>query len=123
MSDDLNKPEYLDDTDPERNLDYWRQDHGGVITNHNGVADALLKNDKLYNAMKGDWQRTSLSGSKNIITTMASSTSNENKKTPKQWHVAVRPIAKQWKLDTMTPWHPLEMTANSPTNGWTCPML
>ena len=69
MSDDLNKPEYLSDTDPERNYDYWRQDHGGTVTNHNGVADALLKNDKLYNAMKGDWKRTSLSGSQNIITT------------------------------------------------------
>ena len=69
MSDDLNKPEYLSDIDPERNYDYWRQDHGGVVTNHNGIADVLLKNDKLYNAMKGDWKRTSLSGSKNIITT------------------------------------------------------
>lgn len=69
MSDDLNKPEYLSDQDPERNYDYWRQDHGGIVTTHNGVADALLKNDKLYNAMKGDWQRTGLSGSKNVITT------------------------------------------------------
>ena len=69
MSDDLNKPEYLSDTDPERNYDYWRQDHGGTVTNHNGIADVLLKNDKLYNAMKGDWKRTSLSGSQNIITT------------------------------------------------------
>ena len=69
MSDDKNKPEYLSDQDPERNLNYWRQDHGGMVTNHNGVADALLKNDKLYNEMKGDWSRTSLSGSQNIITT------------------------------------------------------
>lgn len=69
MNHDINQPEYLDDKDPERNYDYWRQDHGGMVTNHNGVADRLLKNDKLYNAMKGDWKRTSLSGSKNIITT------------------------------------------------------
>ena len=69
MSDDKNKPEYLSDQDPERNLNYWRQDHGGMVTNHNGVAEALLKYDKLYNEMKGDWSRTSLSGSQNIITT------------------------------------------------------
>ena len=69
MTDDLNKPEYLSDEDPEKNFDYYRQDHGGLVTNHNGVADKLLKNNKLYNAMKGDWKRTSLSGSKNIITT------------------------------------------------------
>jgi hypothetical protein len=69
MSDDFNKPEYLDDTDPEKNYDYLRQDYGGTITNHNGVADALLKNNDLYNAMKGDWTRTAWSGSNNIKTT------------------------------------------------------
>ena len=69
MSDDLNKPEYLSDQDPEKNHDYWRQDHGGMVTNHNGMADSLLKNDQLYNAMKGDWSRTAMSGSKNIRTT------------------------------------------------------
>ena len=69
MSDDFNKPEYLSDEDPEKNYDYLRQDHGGTITNHNGVADALLKNDALYNAMKGDWTRTAWSGSNNIKTT------------------------------------------------------
>ena len=69
MSQDLNKPEYLDDTDPERDLNYLRQDNGGLITNHNGVADRLLKNDKLYRSLKGDWNRTSWNASKNIRTT------------------------------------------------------
>lgn len=70
MSQDLNQPEYLDNTDPEKNYDYQRQDHGGTITNHNGMADALLKNDKLYRSMKGDWSRTDWNNSKNIkITT------------------------------------------------------
>jgi hypothetical protein len=69
MSYDNNQPEYLDDTDPERNHDYWRQDHGGTITNHNGMADALLKNDKLYNAMKGDWKREAWNASHNIKVT------------------------------------------------------
>jgi len=69
MSQDYNKPEYLDNTDPERNTDYWRQDHGGVVTTHNGVADTLLKNDKLYNAMKGDWNRTDWNAAHNIKTT------------------------------------------------------
>ena len=32
---DYNQPEYLDDTDPEKNLNYYRQDSGGMITNHN----------------------------------------------------------------------------------------
>lgn len=64
-----NENEYLPDQDPEKNLDFYRQDHGGFVTNHNGVADKLLQNDKLYNTMKGDWKRTDLSGSKNIITT------------------------------------------------------
>jgi hypothetical protein len=69
MSDNLNQPEYLDDTDPERNYDYWRQDHGGMVTNHNGVADKLLKNDELYRSMKGDWTRTSWNAGHNIKTT------------------------------------------------------
>ena len=64
-----NENEYLSDQDPEKNLDFYRQDHGGFVTNHNGVADKLLQNDKLYQSMKGDWKRTDLSGSKNIITT------------------------------------------------------
>jgi len=66
---DINQPEYLDDTDPTKNWDYYRQDHGGTITNHNGIADKLLQNDKLYNAMKGDWTRSEYNKSGNIKTT------------------------------------------------------
>ena len=40
-----------------------------MVTNHNGVADKLLQNDKLYNSMKGDWSRTSWNAGKNIRTT------------------------------------------------------
>ena len=65
----INNPEYLDDTDPEKNLDFYRQDSGGMITNHNGVADKLLKNDKLYNNMKGDWKRTDWNNANNIKVT------------------------------------------------------
>jgi len=64
-----NTPEYLDDTDPEKNFNYYRQDNGGMITNHNGLADKLLKNDDLYKSMKGDWKRTEANKSKNIIVT------------------------------------------------------
>jgi hypothetical protein len=66
---DLNNPEYLDNNGPEKNHDYWRQDHGGMITNHNGVADKLLQNDKLYNQLKGDWSRTDFNKSNNIKVT------------------------------------------------------
>lgn len=66
---DINQPEYLDDTDPEKNLNYWRQDHGGMITNHNGMADKLLQNDTLYNSMKGDWSRTAWNKGNNIKVT------------------------------------------------------
>lgn len=67
---DINQPEYLDDKDPEKNHDYWRQDHGGMITNHNGVAERLLRNNNdLYNSMKGDWTRTDTNKSGNIIVT------------------------------------------------------
>jgi len=53
-----------------KNLEYLRQDAGGMVTAHNGVADRLLQNDKLYRSMKGDWRRTDWNGSKNIkITT------------------------------------------------------
>jgi hypothetical protein len=69
MTHNTHTPEYLDDTDPEKNLNYWRQDHGGTVTNHNGVADALLKNDALYNSLKGDWNRTAWNASNNIRTT------------------------------------------------------
>ena len=66
---DYNNPEYLDNTDPDKNHDYYRQDHGGMITTDNGLADRLLQNNDLYNSMKGDWTRTEASKSKNIITT------------------------------------------------------
>jgi len=66
---DLNKPEYLDDNDPKRDYDFFRQDRGGVATAHNGVADRLLQNDALYNSMKGDWQRTDTNKSGNIKVT------------------------------------------------------
>lgn len=64
-----NTPEYLDDTDPEKNHDYWRQDNGGMITNHNGLADKLLQNDDLYRTMKGDWKRTDWNKANNIKVT------------------------------------------------------
>lgn len=64
-----NEPEYLDNKDPEKNWDYYRQDHGGMITNHNGMADKLLQNDDLYRSMKGDWKRTETNKGGNIIVT------------------------------------------------------
>ena len=66
---DYNQPEYLDDQDPEKNWDYYRQDHGGTITNHNGLADKLLQNNDLYRAMKGDWKRTETNKGGNIVVT------------------------------------------------------
>ena len=66
---DINKPDYLNNDEVTRDYDYMRQDNGGMVTQHNGVADKLLKNDKLYNAMKGDWKRTDWNASKNIKTT------------------------------------------------------
>jgi hypothetical protein len=65
----INNPEYLDDTDPEKNLNFYRQDNGGMVTSHNGVADKLLQNDKLYNNMKGDWKRTEWNKANNIKVT------------------------------------------------------
>ena len=62
-------PEYLNDEDPTKNWDYYRQDHGGMITSHNGIADKLLKNDDLYRSMKGDWTRTAANKSGNIMVT------------------------------------------------------
>ena len=64
-----NQPEYLDDTDPEKNLDFYRQDNGGMITNHNGLADKLLQNNDLYRSMKGDWSRTDWNKGNNIKVT------------------------------------------------------
>jgi hypothetical protein len=55
--------------DPNINYDYMRQDSGGVVTAHNGVADKLLQNDKLYNSMKGDWSRTAWNKGNNIKVT------------------------------------------------------
>lgn len=66
---DNNNPEYLDDNDPEKNYNFYRQDSGGMVTNDNGVADRLLKNNDLYNSMKGDWKRTDFNKSKNILVT------------------------------------------------------
>ena len=66
---DNNQPEYLDDTDPEKNWDYYRQDHGGMVTSHNGVADKLLQNDDLFRSMKGDWSRTAWNKNENIRVT------------------------------------------------------
>ena len=64
-------PHYLTDADDvPRDYNYLRQDSGGMATAHNGVADKLLKNDKLYNTLKGDWRREDWNGNKNIkITT------------------------------------------------------
>jgi hypothetical protein len=47
MSQDINKPEYIDVDNVETNHDYHRQDQGGIVTAHNGVADKLLKNNDL----------------------------------------------------------------------------
>ena len=69
MHNDINKPEYLTNDDPETNYDHMRQDAGGVITAHNGVADKLLKNNDLYRSMKGDWKRTDWNKSNNILVT------------------------------------------------------
>ena len=69
MTPDANKPEIIDTAAVEVNHDYRRQDHGGMVTNHNGVADRLLKNDRLFREMKGDWTRTAWNASHNIRTT------------------------------------------------------
>jgi len=67
----LNNPNasMLEDTDPQTNLDYTRRDHGGMIDNHNGIADRLLRNDQLYRSMKGNWQRAAWNKSGNVLTT------------------------------------------------------
>lgn len=60
----------LEGPDPEFDERAYRQDAGGMVTTHNGVADRLLKNNNLYNAMKGDWKRTDFNKSGNMkITT------------------------------------------------------
>lgn len=61
-------PEYLEG-DPEYDDRYLRQDTGGMVTAHNGVADRLLQNNDLYRTLKGDWQRSDWNASHNILTT------------------------------------------------------
>lgn len=60
---------FIGDDDPETDLNYTRRDSGGIVSSHNGLADALLSNNNLYRSMKGDWERTSWNNSKNIKTT------------------------------------------------------
>ena len=70
MSHDPSKPEYIDVHNVTPDYDTLRQDAGGIITTHNGVADALLsRNDKLYREMKGDWKREGWNLNRNIKTT------------------------------------------------------
>ena len=66
--DNYNDKEVLNG-DPEFNADAHRWDKGGLVTGDNGIADRLLKNDKLYNHLKGDWTNTGYNKSKNIKTT------------------------------------------------------
>lgn len=63
-----NKPEIITD-DVARNMDYMRQDHGGIATEESGLADRLLRNNKLYREMKGDWSRSDWNGGGFIKTT------------------------------------------------------
>lgn len=68
--DNYHDKSYLnDDEEPEFNEDAHRWDKGGLATADNGIADRLLSNDKLYHAMKGDWEKTDTNLSKNIVTT------------------------------------------------------
>lgn len=48
MSKDLNKPEIIDASQVDYDYDYMRQDAGGMITAHNGVADRLLSKNENY---------------------------------------------------------------------------
>jgi hypothetical protein len=68
---DLNNPDasMLTGDDPEYDYNYMKPETGGMVTQHNGVADKLLQNNKLYNAMKGDWKRTDYSNSHNMKVT------------------------------------------------------
>jgi hypothetical protein len=59
----------IDTNDVNVDYDHLRQDSGGMVTNHNGVADKLLKNNDLYRAMKGDWKREGWNLGRNIKTT------------------------------------------------------
>ena len=49
MNPDKNR---IDTDETPINLDYLRQDAGGMITAHNGVADKLLKNNKNFRKKK-----------------------------------------------------------------------
>jgi len=60
---------FLEGPDPEHDERAFRQDSGGLATADNGIADRLLKNDKLYNELKGDWKREGWNGSRNIKVT------------------------------------------------------
>ena len=64
-----NRKSYIGDEDPEHNADQFRMDRGGLVTTDNGIADRLLQNDRLYNTLKGDWQRSDYNKSRNILTT------------------------------------------------------
>ena len=66
---DINNSELIDDDLPEHDPNAFRQDSGGLVTQHNGIADRLLKNDKLYNTLKGDWKREDWNKSKNVKVT------------------------------------------------------
>jgi len=59
----------LEGPDPDHDERAHRQDSGGLVTADNGIADRLLRNDKLYNSMKGDWTRSDFNKSRNIKTT------------------------------------------------------
>jgi hypothetical protein len=61
--------EVIDDSIPDHNPDAFRQDVGGLVTSDNGVADSLLRNDKLFNTLKGDWKREGHNLSHNIKVT------------------------------------------------------
>ena len=118
MSLDPNKPEIIDTSKVEYDYDYMRQDAGGMITQHNGVADRLLgKNDRLYREMKGDWKRTGWNGSRNIKTTtgrqdgkfyitreqqnaeyIALCCADYRKKAESGWHDPLAPIMPDGKL-------------------------
>lgn len=60
---------YIEGPDPEFDENFYRQDSGGIIDSHNGLADKLLQNNDLYRSMKGDWSRSDWNGNHNIKTT------------------------------------------------------
>lgn len=52
-----------------KDYNYMRQDQGGIVTEESGLADRLLRNNKLFREMKGDWSRTQTNGGGFITTT------------------------------------------------------